>query len=112
MITPAKGKRGKKTKFLIYWDIGICQFWKIMKIALFVLTRKNRQIYEGAINFLILKTYFNKLGYQINGDKRNPMRQVAIKYLNKYNFFVFCQLCVRCAQKSEKRKNWLSESKI
>ena len=54
-----------------------------MKIALFVSDkRKSANLRGGYLPYL--STDFNKLGYQINRlDERNPMKQVAIKYLNK-----------------------------
>ena len=44
--------------------------------------RKSLNLRGGYLPYL--STDFNKLGYQINRlDERNPMKQVAIKYLNK-----------------------------
>jgi len=45
-------------------------------------TRKSLNLRGGYLPYL--STDFNILGYQINRlDERNPMKQVAIKYLNK-----------------------------
>ena len=45
-------------------------------------TRNSANLRGGYLPYL--STDFNKLGYQINRlDERNPMKQVAIKYLNK-----------------------------
>ena len=45
-------------------------------------TQKSLNLRGGYLPYL--SNDFNKLGYQINRlDERNPMKQVAIKYLNK-----------------------------
>ena len=95
----------------LFWNISIRKFWKIMKIALFVSIRENRQIYEGAISLIYQPILINldiKLIVLTRGIQWNKLQSNIS--INK-NFRFLPLLCELCSKKVKKRKNWPSESK-
>ena len=89
----------------------IRKFWKIIKIALFVPIRENRQIYEGAISLIFQPIFINlgiKLIVLMRGIQWNKLQSNIS--INK-NFRFLPLLCELCSKKVKKRKNWPSESK-
>ena len=72
---------------LIYfkYNVIVCTFLKKHEngICFFMNSRKIETLSRG-LSALFIDRFLKKLGYQINRlDTRNPMNQVAMKYLNK-----------------------------